>query len=126
MFLPVTVAGNRDGRVVAGNPFFRQKCTASRHWNAKNGEIIRGHDGTEGAARIALLADANQCEIEAHYVSEHRVLLANVEISGIGKAAKLLGILLVLRKKLDHLMRLGISRWGKKSVFTRLNTAVFT
>src|ERR1044071_6644398 len=102
MFLPVTVAGNRDGRVVAGNFLFRQKCTASRHWNAKNGEIVRGHDGTERAPRIALLADANQCEIETQYISEHRVVLANVEISSIGEAAKLLRILVVLRKKLHH------------------------
>ena len=68
----------------------------------------------EGAARIAFLTEANECEIETHYVSEHRVLLADVEISGIGKTAEFLWILLVLRKELHHFMRLGISRRSKE------------
>jgi hypothetical protein len=41
-------------------------------------------------------------------------VLANIEISGIGKTAEFLWILFVLRKKLHHFMRLGISRWGKE------------
>src|SRR4029077_252265 len=100
---------------MAGNFFFRQKFTDARQWDAENGEIVGGDDGTERAPRIAFLADADQCEIESHYVGEHRVLLANVEISGVGKTTEFLGILLVLRKELHHFMRFGITRGGKEN-----------
>src|SRR6266536_6667358 len=114
MLCPVTVTDDRDLRVVAWRFLLRQKCTAARQWNAEDGEIVRGDDGAECAPRIAFLAKADQREIEGHYVAEHRVLLADIEISGIRKAAKFLRILLVLRKELHHFMRLGISRRGKE------------
>jgi hypothetical protein len=114
VLLPVTVTDDRDRRVVAGRFLFRQKCTASRQRNAEHREIVRGDGGTESAPRIAFLAEADKREIETHYVTEDRVLVANVEISGIRKTAKFLWILLVLRKELHHFMRLGISRRCKE------------
>src|SRR4029077_10298590 len=104
-----------DRRPLAGRFLFRQKCTAARQRNAEHGKIVRGDDGSERAPRIAFLTEADERYIETHYVGEHRVLLANVAIGGIRKPAKFLGILLVLRKELHHLMRLGISRGGKEN-----------
>src|SRR6266496_1435677 len=118
MLCPVTVTDDRDLRVVAWRFLLRQKCTAARQWNAEDGEIVRGDDGTERAARIAFLAEADQREIEGHYVAEHRVLLADIEISGIRKTVKFLRILLVLRKELHHFVRLGVrGRSKEKSVY---------
>src|SRR6266436_8373174 len=114
MLCPVTVTDDRDLRVVAWRFLLRQKCTAARQWNTEDGEIVRGDDGTEGAARIAFLTQTNQGQIEAHYVTENRVLLADIEISGIRKTAEFLWILLVLRKELHHFVRLGVRGRGKE------------
>src|ERR1700686_4524117 len=114
VLLPVTITDNRDRRVVAGRFLFRQKCTASRQRNAEDGKIVRSDDGTERTAGIAFLAEANKREVEPHYVTEDGVLLANVEISRIGKSAEFFRILLVLGKELDHFVRFGIGRRGKE------------
>src|SRR5262249_6075479 len=66
------------------------------------------------ATRIASLTKADERNVETHYVAENRVLLANIEIRGIGKPAEFLRILLVLRKELHHFMRVGVSRRRKE------------
>src|SRR5207253_10715794 len=106
MLLPVTVTGDRDRGVVAGRFFFRHKCAASRHRNTEHREMVRADDAGECAAGIAFLADTDQREIETHYVGEDGVLLADVDISGIAKTAKLFRVLLVLRKELHQFVRL--------------------
>ena len=68
----------------------------------------------EGAARIALLADADQREIVSHRVGKDRVLFFDIAISGIGKRAVRFGTLFVLRKYLHQLGRLGVSRRRKE------------
>src|ERR1700720_3391921 len=108
------LTNNRDRRVVAERFLFRQKCTASRQRNAEHGEIVRGNNGTERTPRIAFLTEADKREVETHYITEDGVLLANVEISGIRKSAEFFRILLVLRKELRHLVRLGVSRRGEE------------
>src|SRR5580765_1135730 len=114
MLQPVTVTDNRDLRVVARRFLLRQKCTATRQWNAEHGEIIRGDNRTEGAARIAFLTQPNKGQIEGHYVTENRVLLLDVEIRRIRKTTEFFRIFLVLGKELHHFVRLGVSRWRKE------------
>src|SRR5207249_11500688 len=77
-------------------------------------EIVGHDDGTERTPAVTLLNEYDARDIETQYVAEHRVLLANIEISGIRKAEKFLRMLLVLRKELHHFMRLGISRRDKE------------
>src|SRR5215831_11100229 len=114
MFAPVTVTHNRDRCVVARRFLFRQECTPSRELNAEHREIVRGDDRTKRAAGIALLAETDKRDIETHHVAEDRILLANVEIGGIGKTAEFFRILFALRKELHHFVRFGISRRGKE------------
>src|SRR5215831_19143975 len=118
MFAPVTVTHNRDRCVVARRFLFRQECTPSRELNAEHREIVRGDDRTKRAAGVALLAETDKRDIETHHVAEDRILLANIEIGGIGKTAEFFRIILVLGKELHHFVRLGVSRGGEeKSVY---------
>ena len=112
--LPVCVTDDRHGRIASRRFLFREKRAPAREWNTEHREIVRSHDGGERAACIAFLSEADHGEIERHRVGEDAVLFANIAIGRVGKSAKSLGVLFVLRKNLHQLRRLRITRWRKE------------
>jgi hypothetical protein len=109
VFLPISIADDRNRRVPAQGLFLGQERPPARQGNAKDGEVIRADNGGERAPRVALLAEADHGEVVGHHVGKDAVLGANVRVGGIREAAIRFGILFVLGKNLNHLLRLRVT-----------------
>src|SRR5689334_20393236 len=95
---PVSVTHYSDGGVSAGRFLVRHERPSLYRSNPENREIIRTNDGSEDAAGIPFLADANHRNVVGRDIRKRRILRSDIGVGGIRKRPERFRILGVLGK----------------------------